>query len=164
LQTRRWRGVDSKFQFRAIPGGLACLRGPRSEQSASAPKSSSQWFAGRRTTAQFSFRWAAGRAPKLSSLSVPSSARVRSPLHEIQSCARSSAVSFATQFVRAVNFAPAVAAMSCGHLFPRRASARAGSQDATKAGSSSAPRPNAGAVSRRAETRSVAISAGCGLR
>src|SRR5215467_11528919 len=31
--TPRWRGVDSKFQFRAIPGGLACLRGPRSGQS-----------------------------------------------------------------------------------------------------------------------------------
>ena len=38
--THRWRGVDSKFQFRAILGGLAYFRDPRSAQSAAfAPKS-----------------------------------------------------------------------------------------------------------------------------
>ena len=31
--TLRWRGVDSKFQFRATVGGLARRRNARSEQS-----------------------------------------------------------------------------------------------------------------------------------
>src|SRR5215472_9269755 len=32
LQTRRWRELDSKFQFRATLGGLAGLRDPQSGQ------------------------------------------------------------------------------------------------------------------------------------
>jgi hypothetical protein len=34
LQTHRWRELDSKFQFRATVGGLACLRDTRCGQTA----------------------------------------------------------------------------------------------------------------------------------